>query len=53
MNKLSLLAASLAAFTACATDDAADPGTDPQPTTFKLRIENVAPGACSSPATRR
>jgi hypothetical protein len=43
MNKLTLLAASLAAFAACATDDIASPATDPQPTTFKLRIENVAP----------
>jgi hypothetical protein len=43
MNKLSLLAASLVSLVAaCATDDNS-PTTDPQPTTFKLRIENVAP----------
>lgn len=48
MNKLSLLAASLTAsltatLGACAADDAAPPDMDPQPTSFKLRIENVAP----------
>ncbi len=43
MNKLSLLAASLAAVGACGTDDTAPPATDLQPTSFKLRIENVAP----------
>lgn len=43
MNKLSLLATSLAALGACVSDDTASPTTDLQPTTFKLRIENVAP----------
>lgn len=43
MNKLSLLAASLAALGACVADDTASPAMDLQPTTFKLRIENVAP----------
>lgn len=43
MKKLSLLAASLAALGACGTDDSAPPAMDLQPTTFKLRIENVAP----------
>jgi hypothetical protein len=43
MKKLSLLAASLASLGACVADDPAPPATDLQPTTFKLRIENVAP----------
>jgi hypothetical protein len=43
MKKLSLLAASLAALGACGTDDMVPPATDLQPTSFKLRIENVAP----------
>jgi hypothetical protein len=43
MNKLSLLAASLAALGACVADDTAPPAMDLQPTMFKLRIENVAP----------
>lgn len=45
MLKLSLLAAGLtAALGACGTDDSAPDGTDPTtPTTFKLRIENIAP----------
>ncbi len=43
MKKLSLLAASLASLGACAADDTAPPATDLQPTTFTLRIENVAP----------
>ena len=44
MLKLSLLAASLAALGACGTDDSAPDDTTPTtPTTFKLRIENIAP----------
>ncbi|MDQ3368821.1 MAG: spondin domain-containing protein [Myxococcota bacterium] len=45
MLKLSLLAAGLtAALGACGTDDSEPDATDPTtPTTFKLRIENVAP----------
>ena len=45
MKKLSLLAASLAALGACGTDDSEPNVTDPPitPTTFKVRIANVAP----------
>jgi hypothetical protein len=42
MLKLSLLAASLAALGACGTDDS-EPTPTPTSTTFKLRIENIAP----------
>lgn len=43
MKKLSLLAASLASLGACVADETAPPATDLQPTSFTLRIENVAP----------
>lgn len=45
MNRYSLLAAGLATILgACGTDDSApDAPTTPSPTTFKLRIENIAP----------
>lgn len=44
MLKLSLFAAGLtAALGACGTDDSEPTVTDPHSTTFKLRIENIAP----------
>lgn len=43
MKKLTLLATTLAALGACGTDEPGPTTTDLQPTTFKLRIENVAP----------
>src|ERR1043165_5074045 len=44
MKKLSLLAATLASLGACiAGDDTTPPTSEVQPTTFKVRVENVAP----------
>jgi hypothetical protein len=44
MKKLSFLAAALAAATgACGTDESEPDVIDPTPTTFKIRIENIAP----------